>query len=89
MDELDNYRPLDVPFSLVLAGPGREQGKQRTQALAPGIDQVVTDILHQSDTRVQLVNDHSVDGFKIGGNQCADMLHAKCYGGVGPGCGES
>ena len=65
MDELHHRGELYVVLPAVVAGRGGQQGQQGPQALAPGLDNVVPDVLHQSHVRLQIRHDQGVHSLQV------------------------
>jgi len=65
VQELDGRGQQAQVVGLVAQGLAAEQHQQRAQALAAGGDDVVADLFHQGDVRLQLLADDAVDGGEI------------------------
>ena len=65
VDELDDYRKLDVPVAVVTERTRGEQHQQRPQPLAPAPDDVLRDLVHKSDVGRETVPNGAIDGREV------------------------
>ena len=75
MNELDNRGEAYMGGSAALQGAGSQQHKERSQALAAGIHNVMAHVLDHLHIRVELIDDELVDLFELAGDGGADLLH--------------
>jgi hypothetical protein len=61
-------------WSLVAAGPGREQHQQGAQALAAAVDDVVAQLVDERHGGLQTLPDTVVDRIHVVGDKCAYLV---------------
>ena len=75
MDELHYRREFDVPVIYFPKGAGCQQGQQRSQAFSPCIHNVMPDVFHHGDVRLQLLDNEVVDLLKFIRHTGADCIY--------------
>ena len=75
VNELHNRREAYLSLVRMAQGRGAEQGQQRTQALAPRIDDVLTYAFHHVHIGLELFDDDGIHRVELGADYAADLLH--------------
>jgi hypothetical protein len=65
VNKFDNSRHIHMLFAVVAEAARSKENEQRSQAFAACIHNVVADVFHQGNTRMQLFNNQRIYGGKI------------------------
>jgi hypothetical protein len=74
MNELHNGSCGDVGVALVARRLGRQQHRKRPEPLAAAMDDVMGDLVDESDVAAQALHDETVDGRPVLGNEFSERL---------------